>query len=77
MKNYYFKYIVTGSIEIEFNNKKDALKHASKIGELVYLTIFNKRNIYNEPYSDVEITYKTKNIKELKNNLVEIFNELT
>lgn len=73
---YYFKYIVTGSIEKEFNNFLDAIEEAENTGELVYLTIYNKENKYNEPYADTEVTRKSK-LKKEKEILIEIFNSLT
>ena len=76
MKKYYFKYIVTGSIEKEFNTIKDARKKANKENEKIYLSIYSKFNTYKEPYSDILIN-KDTNIIDAKIKLIKTFNNLT
>ena len=75
MKNYYFKYVVTGSIEKEFNTIKEARKQANKEKEKIYLSIYSKFNIYKEPYSDILIN-KNTSIIDAKIKLIKTFNNI-
>ncbi len=75
MKQYYFRYIVTGSIEQEFTTLKEARKEANKEGEKIYLTIYSKANIYAEPYAEEEVK-KATNIMDARLKLIRTFNQL-
>lgn len=75
-KEFYFKYIVSNSIEEEFETIKEARKRAKKLKEKVYLTIFSTKNAYNEPYAD-EIIKDNTNVIDAKLRLSAIFKKLT
>ena len=76
MKDYYFRYIVTGDIEKEYTRFRQAIRFAEKHQEIVYLTSFSKSNTYNEPYDEVEIS-EFNQIKPARKKLIASFYKLT
>jgi len=76
MKDYYFKYIVPGQIERQFNRFNPALRCASKLNEKVYLTTFSKSNSYNEPY-DEQVIDSVNEIAPARKKLISSFYKLT
>jgi predicted nucleic-acid-binding Zn-ribbon protein len=75
MKEYYFRYVVTGEAK-EFTTLKEARKEANKEGEKIYLTIYSKLNSYAEPYDEEEVN-KATNIMDARLRLIKSFNKLT
>ena len=76
MKEYYFKYTVTGHQEEEYNTLKEARREAGNSNEAIYLMIFSRLNSYGEPYDEEEVN-KATSIRETKQRLIKSFNELT
>ena len=70
--NYYSKFIVPSHYAMEFNTFKQAQKVAKKINEKIYLGIFSKDNLYNEPYSEKIVTNEDE-INDLKNQMISGF----
>ena len=76
MKEYYFKYVVPGSVEQHFSRFKPASCLALKKDEKVYLTTFSKFNTYNEPYDEVMIN-SVEEIGPARKKLIYSFYKLT
>lgn len=70
--NYYFKFIVPSHYEVPFRSFKQAQKFAKNIGEMVYLTLYSKSNIYNEPYFEKVVTCEEE-IEGFKSEMIHDF----
>ena len=70
IETYYFKFIVPSHYAMEFNTFKQAQKVAKKLNEKIYLTIFSKGNLYNEPYSEKIVTCENE-VNDLKYQMIQ------
>lgn len=69
IETYYFKFIVPSHYAMEFNTFKQAQKVAKKLNEKIYLTIFSKGNLYNEPYDEKIVTCEGE-VNDLKDQMI-------